>query len=96
MGQNPNLCESTSCNQQTVDANKKKKKNNLVIPIVASVASVLVVLVVAAAAIIYGLTKRKPQGKTAANFHLQSLSLVNQRVLISLLFVNNQNIFPQN
>ncbi|KAJ1420261.1 Serine-threonine/tyrosine-protein kinase, catalytic domain [Sesbania bispinosa] len=57
--QNPNLCESTSCNQQTDD--HKKKKKNIAIPIVASVAGILVLLVIVVAAIICGLKKRKPR-----------------------------------
>ncbi|KAJ1390943.1 Serine/threonine-protein kinase, active site [Sesbania bispinosa] len=36
--QNPNLCESTSCNQQT--DNQEKEKKNIVIPVVASVAGI--------------------------------------------------------
>ncbi|KAJ1390948.1 Malectin-like carbohydrate-binding domain [Sesbania bispinosa] len=51
MEQNPNLCESTSYNQQ-IDDHKNKK--NIAIPIVASVAGILVLLVIVAAAIICG------------------------------------------
>ncbi|XP_061356605.1 probable LRR receptor-like serine/threonine-protein kinase At1g05700 [Gastrolobium bilobum] len=74
VGQNPNLCDSASCNQQT-DDKKKKKKNNIVIPVVASVAGILVLIVIAAAAIICGLKKRKPRGKStklaAVNIHVE-------------------------
>ncbi|XP_020968046.1 probable LRR receptor-like serine/threonine-protein kinase At1g05700 [Arachis ipaensis] len=66
---NPNLCASTSCNQQTGGAisNKKKKNNNnhIVIPIAASIAGVLVLLAIVATAVICGLKKRKP--KAAVN-----------------------------
>lgn len=74
MEQNPYLCESASCNQQTGDQ-KKKKKNNTVIPIIASIAGILVLLVITAAAIICGLKKRKTQGKAVftVNYHLKSL-----------------------
>ncbi|KAL1293068.1 hypothetical protein AAHE18_19G045400 [Arachis hypogaea] len=62
---NPNLCASTSCNQQTGGAisNKKKKNNNnhIVIPIAASIAGVLVLLAIVATAVICGLKKRKPK-----------------------------------
>ncbi|RDX77365.1 LRR receptor-like serine/threonine-protein kinase IOS1, partial [Mucuna pruriens] len=66
LGQNPNICESAPCiqqtdNQQPNDDRHQKNKNNIVIPIVASVAGILVLLVIAAAAIICGLKKRKPQ-----------------------------------
>ncbi|XP_057454468.1 LRR receptor-like serine/threonine-protein kinase IOS1 isoform X1 [Lotus japonicus] len=63
--QNPNLCESVSCNQQTVD---QKKKNNIVIPLVASFSGILVFLI-AVAAIICGLKKRKP--RAAVNSHVE-------------------------
>lgn len=63
MEQNPNLCESDSCNQENDD--EKKKKNDIVIPVVASIAGILVVLVIGQAAIICGLKKRKPRGKAA-------------------------------
>ncbi|MED6136237.1 hypothetical protein PIB30_054209 [Stylosanthes scabra] len=68
VGQNPNLCASTSCNQQTTGgaiSNNKKKKNHIVIPIVASIAGVLVLLAIVATAVICGLKKRKP--KAAVN-----------------------------
>ncbi|KAJ1377267.1 putative LRR receptor-like serine/threonine-protein [Sesbania bispinosa] len=68
--QNPNLCESTSCNQQMDD---QKKKKNIVIPVVASVAGIVVLQAIVAATKICGcgLKKRKPRGKPAANYHLK-------------------------
>ncbi|KAJ1420256.1 Serine-threonine/tyrosine-protein kinase, catalytic domain [Sesbania bispinosa] len=64
--QNPNLCESTSCNQQTDD---QKKKKNIVIPVVSSVAGIVVLLAIVAAAIICGLKKRKPRANV--NSHVE-------------------------
>ncbi|XP_028778976.1 putative leucine-rich repeat receptor-like protein kinase At2g19210 [Neltuma alba] len=55
VGQNPNLCESPSCN---------KKENNVAIPIVASVAGVLILLIVATITFVI-LKRRKPRGEAA-------------------------------
>jgi len=72
LDQNPNLCESDPCIQQTnnkqPDGDQQKNKNNIVIPVVASVAGVLVLLIIVAAAIICGLKRKKPQGKAVANY----------------------------
>ncbi|XLU45696.1 hypothetical protein S245_040510, partial [Arachis hypogaea] len=51
VGQNPNLCASTSCNQQTNDT--KKKKHNAVIIVLASIAGILLLLVIAAVITFY-------------------------------------------
>ncbi|KAJ1420260.1 Serine/threonine-protein kinase, active site [Sesbania bispinosa] len=56
--QNPNLCESALCNQET---DNQKKKNTIVIPVLASVAGVLVRLAIAAVAIVCGLKKNRPR-----------------------------------
>ncbi|KAG4399263.1 hypothetical protein GLYMA_08G197800v4 [Glycine max] len=65
LDQNPNLCESDPCIQQTnnkqPDGDQQKNKNNIVIPVVSSVAGVLVLLIIVAAAIICGLKRKKPQ-----------------------------------
>ncbi|RYR40624.1 hypothetical protein Ahy_A09g046375 [Arachis hypogaea] len=55
VGQNPNLCASTSCNPQTND--KRKKKSNAVIIVVALMAGMLLLLVIAAVIIF---RQRKP------------------------------------
>ncbi|XP_057734950.1 probable LRR receptor-like serine/threonine-protein kinase At1g05700 isoform X2 [Arachis stenosperma] len=56
VGQNPNLCASTSCNPQTNDT--RKKENNAVIAVVASIAGILMLLVIIAAVIIFYQRKR--------------------------------------
>ncbi|XP_057734945.1 probable LRR receptor-like serine/threonine-protein kinase At1g05700 isoform X2 [Arachis stenosperma] len=56
VGQNPNLCASTSCNPQTNDT--RKKENNAVIAVVASIAGILLLLVIIAAVIIFHQRKR--------------------------------------
>ncbi|XLS70188.1 hypothetical protein HN51_027053 [Arachis hypogaea] len=56
VGENPNLCASTSCNPQTNDT--RKKENNAVIAVVASIAGILVLLVIIAAVIIFHRRKR--------------------------------------
>ncbi|RYR07626.1 hypothetical protein Ahy_B05g075025 [Arachis hypogaea] len=57
LGQNPNLCESGPCDQQTKD---KSKENNPIIYILASVSAFLMLLlVVLAAVIIIYIKKRK-------------------------------------
>ncbi|XP_019455620.1 PREDICTED: probable LRR receptor-like serine/threonine-protein kinase At1g05700 isoform X2 [Lupinus angustifolius] len=71
VGENPNLCASTSCNQanqQTDNQITKKKKMNIVIPLVASVAGFLVLLVIASVTII----KRKSR---AMNNHVEANTL---------------------
>ncbi|XLQ98792.1 probable LRR receptor-like serine/threonine-protein kinase At1g05700 [Arachis ipaensis] len=56
VGQNPNLCASTSCNQQTNDT--RKKNNNATITVVASIAGILLLLVIVEAVIIFRLKKQ--------------------------------------
>ncbi|KAG5141549.1 hypothetical protein JHK82_017244 [Glycine max] len=66
LGQNPNLCESDPCIQQSNNkqpdaANQNKNKNNIVIPAATSVAGILVLVIIVVTAIICGLKRRKPQ-----------------------------------
>ncbi|KAL4355721.1 hypothetical protein AHAS_Ahas09G0015000 [Arachis hypogaea] len=56
VGQNPNLCASTSCNHQTNDT--RKKNNNATITVVASIAGILLLLVIVEAVIIFRLKKQ--------------------------------------
>ncbi|XLQ98793.1 hypothetical protein S83_064992, partial [Arachis hypogaea] len=56
VGQNPNLCASTSCISQSNDT--RKKDNNAVIAVVASIAGILLLLVIIAAVIIFRQRKR--------------------------------------
>ncbi|KAL4286007.1 hypothetical protein AHAS_Ahas19G0043100 [Arachis hypogaea] len=58
VGQNPNLCASTSCISQSTDT--RKKENNAVIAVVASIAGILLLLVIIAAFIIF--LQRKQYG----------------------------------
>ncbi|XP_072059940.1 LRR receptor-like serine/threonine-protein kinase IOS1 isoform X3 [Arachis hypogaea] len=51
VGQNPNLCASTSCISQSNDT--RKKENNAVIAVVTSIAGILLLLVIIAAVIIF-------------------------------------------
>ncbi|MED6146638.1 hypothetical protein PIB30_036428 [Stylosanthes scabra] len=66
VGQNPNLCASTSCNPQANDT-RKKENNSAVIAVVASIAGILLLLLIAAAIIIF--CQRKKQ-HVAATYNI--------------------------
>ena len=53
LGENPNLCQSDSCQR------KKKKENKFLVPVLISVLSVIILILIAALAIIRKLTKRR-------------------------------------
>ena len=58
VGENPNLCSSTSC------TNEKTKKKNIVVPIVASVGGFILLLTAAA---IFWIINRRNHGKGKIN-----------------------------
>ncbi|XP_057734954.1 LRR receptor-like serine/threonine-protein kinase IOS1 isoform X2 [Arachis stenosperma] len=66
VGQNPNLCASTSCVSQSNDT--RKKDNNAVIAVVASIAGILLLLVIMAAVIIF---RQRKQYAAAMNIILR-------------------------
>ncbi|KAL6335739.1 hypothetical protein AAG906_039502 [Vitis piasezkii] len=53
LGENPNLCQSNSCQ------GKKKKENKFLVPVLISILSVIILILIAALAIIRKLTKRR-------------------------------------